>query len=156
MLNSIWKQVEKNFEFLRESECVRGTVLSPWIIVDKYYATRIVKGGDVDCIADRVAFIEKSPRIRVKAAPNRNDICEPLDHWWYGAKREDGFDKESRMWADEKLIELGYVLTEDVYRVYRYEIFDANGRPILLLVDESEADQYKAKGYTVKTLYEKV
>ena len=44
----------------------------------------------------------------------------------------------------------------ELFRVYRYEIFDAKGRPVLLLVDESEAERYKANGYSVKTLYEKV
>lgn len=38
--------------------------LSDWIMIGDC-ATRIIKGGDVNNILDRVAFIEKTPRIRL-------------------------------------------------------------------------------------------
>jgi hypothetical protein len=39
--------------------------LSDWIVVDEYCATRVIEGTDPDVVANRVAFIEKTPRVCV-------------------------------------------------------------------------------------------
>ena len=38
--------------------------LSDWIMIE-HCATRIIKNGDVTKISDRVAFIEKTPRVKI-------------------------------------------------------------------------------------------
>lgn len=75
---------------------------SHWKIVDDYCAERT-------CFGERVAFIEKTPRVK---HPETGE-------WIYGPKGAggDGCDgvnggyQPSRDWADAKLIELGYNLT---------------------------------------------
>jgi hypothetical protein len=92
--------------------------VSNWIVVDEYCATRIIEGGNVDCVEDRVAFIEKTPRVRT--APYSTNW---VDHnkWKSGPKGDGGcletegetiygFCQDSRDWCDEKLVEMGYEL----------------------------------------------
>jgi len=85
--------------------------LTEWIVVDGFCATRILVGGDVNNIDDRIAFIEKTPRVRV----NQNE-------WEFGPKGKGGcieiegqtiygFYQPSRDWCDERLTEMGYKLT---------------------------------------------
>ena len=90
--------------------------VSNWIIIDGYCATRIIDGGDQDNIADRVAFIEKTPRVRT--APFTDEIKDYLN-WSCGPKGCGGnvadgdvygFYQPSRDWCDKKLIEMGYEL----------------------------------------------
>jgi len=87
--------------------------LSDWIIIDDYCATRIIKGGQAENIQDRVAFIEKSPRVRV----NKNKICMESNHshatsdaWLYGNRGSSdyGRDEDSRKWCDDMLKLLGW------------------------------------------------
>jgi len=87
--------------------------LSDWIIIDNYCAIRIVKGGKVDNVSDRVAFIEKSPRVRV----NKNKLCMENSHscaisdaWLYGGRGSSdyGRDTDSRKWCDDMLKLLGW------------------------------------------------
>jgi len=90
--------------------------LSDWIVVDGHCATRILKGGDASNVKDRVAFIEKTPRVRV--SENRYSVeCEDgiggemqkRDAWIYGYKDSDyGESVESREWCDKMLTLLGY------------------------------------------------
>jgi len=81
--------------------------LSDWIIIDGYCATKVLEGTDHNNVENRVAFIEKSPRIRV--APFNGD--EDWKNWKYGDKgSEYGKDIESREWCDNELIKLGYTL----------------------------------------------
>jgi hypothetical protein len=89
--------------------------LSDWIIVDGYCATKIIKDGNVDNIQDRVAFIEKTPRVRVDkykyAVENKDGIgavCTQRDAWICGVKRDNGLNKESREWCDTMLQLLGW------------------------------------------------
>ena len=56
---------------------------SKWIVYDGYCATRIVEGGDVENVADRIAFIEKSPRVRVG---DYTDWKSDFQNWLYGPK----------------------------------------------------------------------
>jgi hypothetical protein len=79
--------------------------LSGWIIVHEYCATRVIKGTNQYDVRNRVAFIEKSPRVRVKPYTNIDDY----KNWKYGDKGSDyGRDEDSRKWCDEELIKMGY------------------------------------------------
>jgi hypothetical protein len=83
-----------------------GVELSPWIVVSDYCATRVVAGTDPLVVANRRAFIEKSPRVMV------GDDATDRDNWYYGVKGTDGFDPKSREWCDAALRLLGAVLPE--------------------------------------------
>lgn len=106
--------------------------LSKWIVIDGYCATRVILGTDTSIPSNRIAFIEKSPRIKLIA----NSYCIEIDNsgigctsntpnhaWIYGRKgrggpsyenheREGnyGFNPEARKWCDDMLILLGYEL----------------------------------------------
>ena len=92
--------------------------VSDWIVVDGYCAARIVEGGDIERVADRVAFIEKTPRVRsIPFTCHR----EEQGKWHQGPKgcggniEEDGetvygFYQPSRDWCDKELIKMGYEL----------------------------------------------
>lgn len=96
------------------------TKLSPWIVVDDYCAMRVVEGSDPENIANRVAFIEKTPRVRV--APFTNGRDDYLN-WRSGPKGSGcsagraeveqayGFDPDSRAWCDAELQKMGFQLT---------------------------------------------
>lgn len=91
--------------------------LSDWIMLD-HCSTRIVIGGDVEKVEDRVAFIEKSPRVRLSQDKFGIEIdkgyggCRmgKADAWLYGPKgsSEYGKDEDSRKWCDEMLVLLGW------------------------------------------------
>ncbi len=80
--------------------------LTDWIIIDGYCATRALEGADYNKVENRVAFIEKTPRVRV--APFTNED-EDFKNWKYGCKGSDwGMDEDSRKWCDDELLKLGY------------------------------------------------
>lgn len=83
--------------------------LSEWIVISGYCATRVVKGTDPDVIANRVAFIEKTPRVKIGeewvSGPKGSGGHEDPEKW-----KLYGFDPDSRQWCDDRLIELGYKL----------------------------------------------
>lgn len=106
------------------------TTLSPWIVVDGYCATRVLVGTDPDKIENRYAFIEKTPRVRIRdyriGTNHYGDPCvesrrwsEGLD-WVEGPKGSGGgtpeldftygFDPSSREWCNKVLVALGYDL----------------------------------------------
>lgn len=81
--------------------------VSPWI-PDGHCWMRVRDGGSPANPLDRVAFIEKTPRVRVQAGkPHRPD----WENWLEGPKGS-LFDTSgvSRAWCDAKLRELGYTL----------------------------------------------
>jgi hypothetical protein len=88
---------------------------SPWI-VDGHCAIRVLNGSNSDQIKNRIAFIEKSPRIRLSSYTGDNDY----ENWAYGPKGSSGgnpeidltygFDPISRQWCDEQLTAIGYTL----------------------------------------------
>lgn len=93
--------------------------LSDWIIVDDYCATRIKIGGDPNKVEDRVAFIDKAPRVRISnycVEEKHEDgwvSCkiQKNDAWLYAKNRgssEYGHDKENREWCDQMLMLLGW------------------------------------------------
>lgn len=92
--------------------------VSEWIVVDGYCAARIVEGGDINNVADRVAFIEKTPRVRTDVFAG---YAEEQGKWLQGPKGSGGnletdgetiygFYQPSRDWCDEQLKEMGYHL----------------------------------------------
>ena len=93
--------------------------VSEWIVVDGYSAARIVEGGDIYCVSDRVAFIEKTPRVR--SAPYSTWDNEQ-GKWHHGPKGAGGsggenpenelygFYPPSREWCDAQLVKMGYQL----------------------------------------------
>ena len=98
------------------------TKVSAWLVVPdaEYCCMRIVEGGDPNNIADRVAFIEKTPRVRFEAFV---DIDNDWKKWRQGDKGcggawnsdhealgQYGYDPESRAWCDEELKKMGYEL----------------------------------------------
>lgn len=97
--------------------------LSPWtpIAGAEHCTMRFVEGTDPNIIANRVAVIEKTPRIRV--SPFDGDTTYDFRNWKQGPKGrgcshdEDfakakayGFYPPSRDWCDCELIALGYEL----------------------------------------------
>ena len=74
-----------------------------WIVVDDFCATLIKQDGNVDNIDDRVAFIEKTPRILIDG----EWVSGPKGQG--GSIDEDGetiygFYAPSREWCEEELI----------------------------------------------------
>lgn len=85
--------------------------LSPWIDIE-HCSTRVYEGTDPAEVANRVAFIEKTPRVRVSTFA---DACEDWRGWCEGPKgcgEECGQYQPSRAWCDAQLRLLGYVLPE--------------------------------------------
>lgn len=93
--------------------------LSPWIVVEDYCATRVIKGTDENQVKNRVAFIEKSGRVRVSTftdddTDNKNwkSVCRgsggsnPKENGYYG------YDEETRNEVDVELVKLGYIFNE--------------------------------------------
>ena len=90
---------------------------TPWIVYDGYCAMRAIEGSDAGVIANRVAFIEKAPRVRFAPWTDFDTDCH---NWKYGTKGPGGGDPEkdetygfcpaSRAWCDARLLELGYQL----------------------------------------------
>ena len=62
-------------------------------------------GGDPNEIKDRIAFIEKSPRIRIASAYN---LAEDAKNWAYGDKGNDLHDRESADWCIKALEAFGW------------------------------------------------
>jgi hypothetical protein len=85
---------------------VYGVALSPWIVVDGYCATRAVAGTDPSIVANRRAFIEKTPRVLI------DPDADNWRNWSQGPKGDDGFDQDSRKWCDEVLLALGAILPD--------------------------------------------
>jgi hypothetical protein len=81
--------------------------LSDWIIIDEDCAARVLEGTDPEQVRNRVAFIEKSPRVRIMPFTEKDDHL----NWAFGPKGSDyGHDEESRAWCDRNLTDLGYLL----------------------------------------------
>jgi hypothetical protein len=82
---------------------------------------RIVAYTDPRVISNRIAFIEKTPRVRIRGyrySPEINNFCTHVqsqpDIWISGQKGSGelcGKDERSRQWCDSMLILLGYEFT---------------------------------------------
>lgn len=87
-----------------------GVRLTDWIM-DEHCAFRAIEGTDYSKVENRVAFIEKTPRIRMfdptQDLAHNDSLC-----WVYGPKGSSdyGKDLDSRAWCDDALEILGYIL----------------------------------------------
>lgn len=102
-----------------------GKKLSGWLVVEGHCAMRILEGSDPGQVANRVAFIEKTPRVRVRPFTDAG-----TDHlaWRSGPKGRGGrlggpnaevsgcygFDMDSRAWCDAELLAMGYEVPDPV------------------------------------------
>jgi hypothetical protein len=87
--------------------------LSPWTMVNEYCAMRYIEGTDSNDIANRVAFIEKSARVRVNPYDYNQDLIYDCYNWYSGFRGhspEYGEYQPSRDWCDSELIKMGYEL----------------------------------------------
>ena len=87
--------------------------LSKWIKVEGHCWTRIVEGGDYNNISDRVAFIEKSPRVRT----GRDEVFDFLNdtkHWRFETIKDKNYDStiSEKDWCDRELRIMGYELSD--------------------------------------------
>ncbi len=102
--------------------------LSPWIVIEGHCATRVLEGTDPAVVANRIAFIEKTPRVRLERRRGHFSLerpdgigCgeAPTDGWLSGPRgcggslEVDGetiygFYPPSRQWCDAMLRLLGY------------------------------------------------
>ena len=78
--------------------------ISGWVDEDAgYFSYRYILGTNPHDVQNRVAAIEKTPRVRVSKLTDEDNI------WKEGFKGSDfGMDKNSRKWCDKKLVKLGY------------------------------------------------
>src|SRR5258708_7201167 len=113
---------------------IKQIKLSPWTPVDDMNVMsgypsccmRFIEGTNPDNGANRVAFIEKTPRVRVAPYdPEDADTEYDGTNWkqgpkgmggnceygTYEAQKIYGFYPPSRKWCDEELIKMGYILT---------------------------------------------
>lgn len=84
--------------------------LSPWTM-ELHCSFRYVLETDPNVVANRVAYIEKTPRVRVRPFTEQDDFL----NWQQGPKGsgdEYGLYQPSRDWCDNRLIQLGYELTD--------------------------------------------
>lgn len=84
-----------------------GVRLSDWVADPDggHCSLRHIVGTDPQDVATRVAFIEKTPRIRVRAFTTEEDWKGWHSRGWKGS---DGWSEASQGWCDAQLIALGY------------------------------------------------
>lgn len=90
---------------------VNGIKVSPWTQLpdSEWCAMRYIEGTDPEDVANRVAFIEKTPRVRYLPP------TEESEDWrnWHGAwKGDDGHCPAARGWCDTHLLALGYIVPD--------------------------------------------
>lgn len=90
-------------------------ILTAWVPVPgaKHCAMRYIVGEDPKQAANRIAFIEKTPRVRIAPYSEGDDFDSR--NWQEGPKGhapEYGQYQPSRDWCDARLRELGYQLSE--------------------------------------------
>lgn len=92
--------------------------LSEWVTIDGHCATRVLLNTNPNDPKNRVAVIEKTPRIRLDKNTfgiEQDILCVKFsdkDAWLYGPKGSSDYGKDvnSRKWCDNMLILLGYTL----------------------------------------------
>lgn len=89
---------------------MNGVRVSEWVIVGGHGAARIIEGGDPNNVNHRVAFIEKTPRVRIRSAFLGRNQWEDFLNWADGPKGNGAFDENSRTWCDTALKLFGYKL----------------------------------------------
>jgi hypothetical protein len=87
--------------------------LTEWLNED-HGSMRCIAGTDPNVIANRVAFIEKTPRVRVRPFTNASDDHNNWSPGPKGSAPEYGRYQPSRDWCDAQLVEMGYELSAPV------------------------------------------
>ena len=87
--------------------------LSDWTVYDNYCLVRYKKGTDIEDINNRIAFIEKTPRVMCENIIAESKELEGQHYWIYGSKgesylEENGEDVESCIWCDKMLELMGW------------------------------------------------
>ena len=99
---------QEGTEAFDSANSLKGVEVSDWIVIDKYCATRVLKGTNQHNVDNRVAFIEKTPRVLHNTewieGPKGSGGGDPKVDLTYG------FDPESRAWCDDFLRERGAIL----------------------------------------------
>lgn len=110
--DTLWFEIKK----LIKSE---GIELTEWVVVDGHCAARYLVGEDQSEIKNTMAFIEKTPRIRLLDFSNKDNERLAWLQGYKGAGGSEGdnpdnelygFYPKSREWCDEILTKLGYKL----------------------------------------------
>lgn len=89
---------------------VQGLAITDWMDVPdaEYCSMRCLVGANPEEIASRVAFIEKTPRVRIAPYTDKDD----QKNWYQGPKGsspEYGKYEPSREWCDQELERIGYI-----------------------------------------------
>lgn len=92
--------------------------LSGWIDED-HCSLRCIQGTDPAHIASRVAFIEKTPRVRKAGFTNEREDYQVWEEGPKGCAPEYGRHEPSRDWCNHRLVDLGYELPEGVPEGYK-------------------------------------
>lgn len=101
--------IRKSRAIAGESLTGKGIKLSQWINED-HCSMRCIEGTDPEVVANRVAFIEKTPRVRVARAESPSNDWQGWHEGPKGCSEEYGRYAPSREWCDEQLKMLGYEL----------------------------------------------
>lgn len=90
---------------------VEGVKLSPWTKdTDSDHCTmRFIEGTDPTQLENRVAFIEKTPRVRIRPFDNNSADWK---NWHGGWKGDDGWDEVAQGWCDTHLVAMGYIVPD--------------------------------------------
>ncbi len=91
-----------------------GIKLSPWTVdsTADHCAMRFIEGTDPEDVANRVAFIEKTPRVRVQPYDTTVEWSKDWKNWHGGWKGDDGHCEVARGWCDTHLQSLGYIVPD--------------------------------------------
>ena len=91
--------------------------VGPWTLCEGgVYRALIDRNGEV--IANRVAFIEKTPRVRIRSA-SLGEFEKDHLNWASGCKGDGPEDQWSRAWCDEALELFGYRVSGPVKANWR-------------------------------------
>ena len=86
-------------------------IAGPWQLFDGFCSMRVLLDQE-PTLENRVAFIEKTPRVRVQ--PFTTNDAETTK-WSYGYKGEPyahDQHREERAWCDQQLLNMGYTLID--------------------------------------------
>ena len=123
--------------------------VSDWLLVpDSECFMRVIEGSDSSVVANRVAFIEKTPRVRVKPWTEEDD----WKNWKQGPKGglEYGRDPDSRIWCNQKLVEMGYAVPDLTRENVVPENFDPDPEYADMTISEIlSKNSLNANGYQV-------
>ena len=87
--------------------------LGPWRYPVEGGACRVQDGGDIDVIEHRWAFIEKTPRVRIRTMYIYEDWNDGLNWCERNFKGDGPTDREAQDWCDRVLLAIGHTLQHE-------------------------------------------